>query len=76
MTEVLPALAVVAVLAMLLAGLAWIARRARRHGVAGAGIAGAMAAYDEAFHGTAHDSYVEVQAQADRTVPIPSPDKG
>ena len=51
----------------------WLASRARRRGTAGAAIAGAMAAYDQAFHGTAHDSHVEVQAQAERKAPIPSP---
>lgn len=76
MTEVLPVVAVIGGLALLLAGLAGLARRARRRSVAGAAIAGAMAAYDEAFHGTAHDSYVEVPAQAERTAPIPAPDNG
>ena len=76
MTEVLPVIAVVGGLAGVLAGLALLAARARRRGTAGSAIAGAMAAYDEAFHGTAHDSYVEVQAQAERTAPIPSPDNG
>ena len=56
--------------------LFWLASRARRRGTAGAALAGAMAAYDEAFHSTAHDTYVEVQAQADRKLPpIPAPDK-
>ena len=76
MAEVFPVVALIGGLAVVLAGLAWLARRARRRGIAGAAIAGAMAAYDEAFHGTAHDSYVEVQAQAERTAPIPAPDNG
>ncbi len=74
MVELLGLGAVIGGVAAVLIGLAWLASRARRRGIAGAAIAGAMAAYDEAFHATAHDSYVEVQAQADRKVPIPAPD--
>ena len=54
--------------------LVLVARRARRGGVAGSAIAGAMAAYDQAMHSTAHDQFVEVQQQADRTTPIPTPE--
>ena len=69
------ALVVIGVAAVM-ALLVWLASRARRRGTAGSAIAGAMAAYDEAFHSTAHDTFVEVQAQADRKLPpIPSPDK-
>ena len=74
MPELLGVVAVTGGIAAVLASLIALAARARRRGASGAGIAGAMAAYDEAFHGTAHDTYVEVQAQADRTVPIPAPD--
>lgn len=58
-----------------LAGLAWLASRARRRGVVGSAITGAMAAYDEAYHPTAHDAHIEVVAQADRTIPKPSPEE-
>ncbi|WP_326613312.1 hypothetical protein [Streptomyces scopuliridis] len=34
----------------------------------------AMASYDEAFYGTAHESHYEIQAQAERKTPVPSPD--
>ncbi|HEY8612999.1 MAG TPA: hypothetical protein VIL69_17145 [Roseomonas sp.] len=71
--ELLLVAGVVVGVALVLLGLAALARRARRRGTAGSAIAGAMAAYDEGFHGTAHDSYVELQADADRTVPAPAP---
>jgi hypothetical protein len=74
MAEFLPFIAAIVVIAVLMAGLAWSARLARRRGTAGAALAGAMAAYDEAFHGTAHDAFVEVQAQAERNAPLFSPD--
>jgi len=66
----------VAVLALLAVAaiLVLAARRARTGGVAGSAIAGAVAAYDEAMHSTAHDRFVEVQQQKDRTTPIPAPD--
>ena len=64
----------VAALAIVGGVLIWLVRRARRGGVVGSAIAGAMAAYDEAMHSTAHDQYVEIQQQAHRTIPIPAPD--
>jgi hypothetical protein len=76
MADVLAAGAVVGGIAAILAGLMWLASRSRRRGTAGAALAGAMAAYDEAMHSTAHDTYLEVQAQAERKVPVPSPDNG
>jgi|1185.fasta_scaffold346409_2 hypothetical protein len=57
---------VVVGLAVVMVALAWLARRARRRGTAGSALAGAMSAYDEAMHGTAHDAFVEVQAQEER----------
>lgn len=56
-------------------GLVGLARWARRRGTAGSAIAGAMAAYDEGMHGTAHDAFVEQQEQERRPIPIESPDK-
>ena len=58
-----------------MAGLGVLAKRARRRGTAGSAIAGAMAAYDEGMHGTAHDAFVEVQEQERRPIPIEAPDK-
>jgi hypothetical protein len=56
--------------AMVALGLA--AHRLRR-GSAGPAIGAAMAAYDEAMHSTAYDTFIEAQEQADRTVPVPAP---
>ena len=60
------ALLVLGVAAVMVA-LALLAIRVRRSGRAGPAIGAAMAAYDEAMHSTAHDTFVEVQAQKDRT---------
>lgn len=74
MTELVLPIAVVIVVAAVMVGLFFLASRARRRGTAGAALAGAMAAYDEAMHSTAHDTFVEMQQQADRTTPMPAPD--
>ncbi|MEE1808582.1 hypothetical protein [Streptomyces sp. BE133] len=47
---------------------------ARRRGAAGAAISAAPASCNEACRGTAHQAYHEIRAQAERQVPIPSPD--
>lgn len=73
MREVLPTLVFTAALAAVMVGCAGLASRVRRRGLAGAAIRAAMAAYDEAFHVSGRDSYYEIQAQADRKIPIPSP---
>ena len=65
---------VVAATGLVLVALAAFARWVRRRGTAGPAIAAAMAAYDEAMHSTAHDTFVEVQAQKHRTVARPAPD--
>jgi hypothetical protein len=62
-------------MAGLLAGFVLLARQARRGGTAGAALSGAMAAYNEAWHGPAHAAHVEIQAQADGVTPVESPDK-
>jgi hypothetical protein len=46
--------------------LAMFARRVRRHGTAGQALAAAMASYDEGFHSTAHDTFVEMKTQDER----------
>ena len=71
--DALLALAVVLGSAATLTGLAFLARRIRRRGTAGPAIGAAMAAYDEAMHATAHQTFVEVQAQRDRTHERPAP---
>jgi hypothetical protein len=65
---------VIATMAVTVLALAGIARRGRRGGVAGVALAGAMAAYNEAWHTTAYVSHVELQAQADRVAPSDSPE--
>lgn len=67
-------LLVVAGVAVVMTGLALLAVRIRRRGSAGPAIGAAMAAYDEAMHTTAHSTFVEVQTQKDRAIPIPAPD--
>ena len=61
-------------LAAAMVGLALLARRARRRGTAGSAIAGAMAAYDEGMHGSAHDAFVEMRQQDERVKPAEAPD--
>jgi len=63
---------VVIVTGLVLVGLAAVARVVRRRGSAGAAISAAMAAYDEAMHSTANDTFVEVQAQKDRGIAVQS----
>jgi hypothetical protein len=75
MSDLLLAVIVVAGVATVMAGLALLAVRVRRRGAAGPAIGAAMAAYDEAMHSTAHDTFVELQAEADRVVPAPAPEK-
>jgi hypothetical protein len=74
MRDVVPFLITVAALAAVVAGFAWLAARVRRRGLAGTAVRAALASYDEAFRTTAHDSHYEIQAQAERKVPAPSPD--
>ncbi|MET9494749.1 hypothetical protein [Streptomyces sp. NPDC006552] len=64
------ALAVIAVLAL----FTWLAARIRRRGAAGGALGGALAAYEEALRVTAHESHVEIRAQAGRTDPVLTPD--
>jgi len=66
---------VVIVTCLVLVLMTAFARVIRRRGTAGPAISAAMAAYDEAMHSTAYDTFVEVQAQKDRTVAVPSPDR-
>ena len=68
------ALAVVGGAAVIILGLAWIAHRARSGGVAGAALAGAMAAYSEAGHTTAYEAHMEMRAQADHVASSEAPE--
>ncbi|WP_134007899.1 hypothetical protein [Kribbella sp. VKM Ac-2566] len=60
-------------LAVVLAGLTWFASWAKRHG-RGSGVAGALAAHDEAYRTTAHQSHHELRLQAERKSESGSPD--
>lgn len=74
MNALLPLLIVVGCLAVVMSFFGWLALLVRRRGTAGAGITAAMASYDEAFRVTAHDAHHEIQAAAERRLPLPSPD--
>lgn len=60
--------------AIALAGLTWFASWARRRG-RGSGVAGALAAYEEAYRITAHQSHHELRIAHDRKSETGSPDK-
>ncbi|MFI5801890.1 hypothetical protein [Streptomyces sp. NPDC051561] len=74
MTQLLPFFLCTVGLALAVGGFAWLARYVRRRGLAGSGVQSALAAYDEAFRVTAHESHHEIRAQTDRKAPILSPD--
>ncbi|MEV4430887.1 hypothetical protein ACN9M0_37300 [Streptomyces sp. R-07] len=67
-------LVLVGALAGVMGLFTWLAAHVRRRGGAGAGIAAALAAHDEAFRVTAYESHYEIQAQASRKAPLLSPD--
>lgn len=69
----MPYLVFVGGLVVVLGGFTWLAVIIRRRGVAGSAMRAAMASYDEAFRVTAHESYYEVRAQADRREPVGAP---
>jgi hypothetical protein len=58
---------------VVLAGLTWFASWAKRRG-RGSGVAGALAAYEEAYRTTAHQSHHEIRLAADRKTETGSPD--
>ncbi|MCT2545881.1 MULTISPECIES: hypothetical protein [Streptomyces] len=74
MDEVVPLLVVVAALASVMGFFTWLAVVARRRGVAGSALSAALASYNEAYQGTAHQAYHEIRVQAERQVPVLSPD--
>ncbi|MGC0340542.1 hypothetical protein [Streptomyces sp. SLBN-8D4] len=71
MSQLLPLLTVLAGVGVTMALLALLARHVRRRGTAGGALRGALAAHDEVWHGTAADSYYELQVQTDRKSPLP-----
>ncbi|MDX3228067.1 hypothetical protein [Streptomyces sp. ME19-01-6] len=74
MGELLPFLMVVGSLAVVMGFFSWLAVLVRRRGVAGSAIRSIVDVYDQAWHATGHDSHYEIQVQAERKMPIPSPD--
>ena len=72
MTDLLVAATLIAGVAIVMVLLALIAVRVRRSGRAGPAIGAAMAAYDEAMHATAHQTFVEMQQQQDRRAGMPA----
>ncbi|WP_327125051.1 hypothetical protein [Streptomyces sp. NBC_01727] len=74
MGEFLPFLVVTGALAAVMGFFAWLASLVRRRGLAGGAVRAAMvASYDEAFRVTAHDAHYEIEAQAERKVPMALP---
>ncbi|MEU5428982.1 hypothetical protein AB0H73_25795 [Streptomyces olivoreticuli] len=74
MDDLLPPLAIFGGLAAVLCGFAWLAFHVRRRGTAGTGVTAALAAWEEAYRVTSHESYLEIKAQAERQSPMVSPD--
>jgi hypothetical protein len=64
----------IAGIAIIALALALLAHKAWRGGIAGAALAGAMAAYNEAWHTTAYGTHTEMQSQADRVAASDSPE--
>lgn len=75
MRDFLPLLVIFGALALTLCGLAWLAVSARRRGTGGAALRGALAAWEEAYRVTSHDSYQEIVAEAQRKAPLLAPDE-
>jgi hypothetical protein len=71
MGQLMPLLIIVGALVVVLGVFTALAGHVRRRGTAGGALRGALAAHDEAFHGTAADSYYEIQVQTNRKSPLP-----
>ncbi|AZP15271.1 hypothetical protein ACIGMX_32085 [Streptomyces aquilus] len=74
MDAFMPYLILIGGLAAVLGFFTWLASRIRRRGLAGGAMSAALASYEEAFRITAHESHVEIVAQAERRAPLLSPD--
>lgn len=74
MVEVFAGIAVVGCLLAVMAVFGAVAFRARRSAAASA-VAAAMAAYNEAMHSSAYDTFIEMRSQDERTSPASAPDK-
>ncbi|MFJ2771025.1 hypothetical protein [Streptomyces sp. NPDC087300] len=76
MSDLLPFLVIFGGFGAVLAALTWLATSVRRRGAAGGAVGAALASWEEAFRVTAHESHVEIKAQADRKAPADAPDGG
>jgi hypothetical protein len=65
----LPLVIVAASFGAIVGGLAWLGSRARRRRVGGS----VLGAVDEIFHPAAYQPRIEIQQQAERRTPAPSP---
>ncbi|GGT47222.1 hypothetical protein GCM10010271_59120 [Streptomyces kurssanovii] len=74
MGDLLPLLVFTGCLAAIMGLFASLAVHVRRRGLAGAALRAALASHDEAFRVTAHESYYEIRAQAERQGQALSPD--
>ncbi len=74
MGELLAFLVVAGGLGSVVGVLAWVAAHTRRRGIAGTAVRAALASHDEAWKPTAYDAHYEIQAQAELSIPFPSPD--
>jgi hypothetical protein len=70
--QILAFLVVLGGFAVIMGGLAWLASRARSRSVGGA----FMGPLDEIYNPAAHRTHIEIRAQAEQAVPMPSPDDG
>jgi hypothetical protein len=75
MDDVVGCLIVAGSLAAVMGLFTWLARAIRRHGLAGRALTAALASYEEAFRVTSYEAHQEIRAQADRKVPLESPDE-
>jgi len=74
MSAILPYVGLFLALAAVIALLLWGAYRVRRRG-SGGGVAGALAAHDELWYPTRHESHFEQRIDEERKKPNPTPDK-
>ncbi|MFF1306509.1 hypothetical protein [Streptomyces sp. NPDC058307] len=71
MGQLMPLLLLIGALVVVLGLFTALAGHVRRRGTAGGALRGALAAHDEVWHGTAADSYCQLQVQTDRRAPLP-----
>ncbi|MEV0649352.1 hypothetical protein AB0I28_29260 [Phytomonospora sp. NPDC050363] len=74
MNQLLPYALTALGVAAVIGGLVWAGRRVRRRGSGGA-VAAALAAHDELWYPTAHQSHFELRLDEERKVDTPTPDE-